>query len=97
MTNIHLFFIGMERDFVMKNFSCSSIQRAYAFHLICNFTICSQKVTEKWPGDLEKMRRMSLVEEGPEKRINMSHLCIVGSHAINGVAALHSELLKISV
>ena len=89
----------MERDFVRKNFSCSSIQhdRAYAFHLICNFIIFLQKVTEKWPGDLEKMRRMSLVEEGPEKRINMSHLCIVGSHAINGVAALHSELLKISV
>lgn len=99
MTNIHLLFIGMERDFVRKNFSCSSMQhdRAYAFHLIRNFIICSQKVTEKWPGDLEKMRRMSLVEEGPEKRINMSHLCIVGSHAINGVAALHSELLKISV
>lgn len=43
------------------------------------------------------MRRMSLVEEGPEKRINMSFLCIVGSHAINGVAALHSELLKTTV
>lgn len=56
-----------------------------------------KEVSEKWPGDMERMRRMSLVEEGPEKRINMSHLCIVGSHAINGVAALHSELLKISV
>ena len=62
-----------------------------------NFAIFSQEVSEKWPGDMERMRRMSLVEEGPEKRINMSHLCIVGSHAINGVAALHSELLKISV
>ena len=50
-------------------------------------------MTEKWPGDMDRMRRMSLVEEGPEKRINMSHLCIVGSHAINGVAALHSQLL----
>lgn len=56
-----------------------------------------QKVTEKWPGDVGRMQRMSLVEEGPEKRINMSHLCIVGSHAINGVAALHSELLKTTV
>lgn len=56
-----------------------------------------QKVTEMWPGDLGRMARMSLVEEGPEKRINMSHLCIVGSHAINGVAALHSELLKTTV
>ncbi|XP_020619983.1 glycogen phosphorylase, muscle form-like [Orbicella faveolata] len=56
-----------------------------------------KKVTEKWPGDVGRMQRMSLVEEGPEKRINMSHLCIVGSHAINGVAALHSELLKTTV
>lgn len=58
--------------------------------LVCLFY---KKVTEKWPGDMDRMRRMSLVEEGPEKRINMSHLCIVGSHAINGVAALHSQLL----
>lgn len=56
-----------------------------------------QKVIEKWPGDMDRMRRMSLVEEGPEKRINMSHLCIVGSNTINGVAALHSELLKTTV
>ena len=46
---------------------------------------------------MDRLRRMSLVEEGPEKRINMSHLCIVGSHAINGVAALHSELIKTAV
>ena len=61
----------------------------------CGCFVCLfyQKVTEKWPGDMDRMRRMSLVEEGPEKRINMSHLCIVGSHAINGVAALHSQLL----
>ena len=61
----------------------------------CSCSVClfHQKVTEKWPGDMDRMRRMSLVEEGPEKRINMSHLCIVGSHAINGVAALHSQLL----
>jgi len=40
------------------------------------------------------MRRMSIIEEGGEKRVNMAHLCIVGSHATNGVAAIHSEILK---
>lgn len=43
------------------------------------------------------MQRMSLVEEHPEKRINMAHLAIVGSHAVNGVAAIHSGLLKTSM
>ncbi|CAI4224819.1 unnamed protein product [Auanema sp. JU1783] len=54
-------------------------------------------VSSKWAGDFERMRRMSIVEEADqhgEKRINMAHLCIVASHAINGVAALHSDLLK---
>uniref|UniRef100_A0A670ZG63 Alpha-1,4 glucan phosphorylase n=1 Tax=Pseudonaja textilis TaxID=8673 RepID=A0A670ZG63_PSETE len=47
-----------------------------------------------FPGDLDRLRRMSLVEEGSVKRINMAHLCIVGSHAVNGVAWIHSEILK---
>ncbi|XP_026674564.1 glycogen phosphorylase isoform X2 [Ceratina calcarata] len=53
-----------------------------------------QEVSAKWPGDLNRLRRMSLIEEDGEKRVNMAHLSIVGSHAINGVAALHTEILK---
>uniref|UniRef100_A0A0N4ZWW1 Alpha-1,4 glucan phosphorylase n=2 Tax=Parastrongyloides trichosuri TaxID=131310 RepID=A0A0N4ZWW1_PARTI len=55
------------------------------------------EVARRYPGDFDRMRRMSIVEEADsmgEKRINMAHLCIVSSHAVNGVAALHSELLK---
>lgn len=52
------------------------------------------EVAKKFPGDHDRLRRMSLVEEDGEKRINMGYLCIVGSHAVNGVAAIHSELLK---
>ncbi|XP_064359295.1 glycogen phosphorylase, muscle form [Dromaius novaehollandiae] len=50
-----------------------------------------------FPGEHERLRRMSLVEEGSVKRINMAHLCIVGSHAVNGVARIHSEILKNTV
>ncbi|XP_017490160.1 PREDICTED: glycogen phosphorylase isoform X2 [Rhagoletis zephyria] len=53
-----------------------------------------ERVAKKYPGDFDRMRRMSLVEEDGEKRINMAHVSIVGSHAVNGVAAIHSEILK---
>ncbi|KAG0722362.1 Glycogen phosphorylase [Chionoecetes opilio] len=53
-----------------------------------------QEVAKRWPGDMDRMGRMSLVEEHGEKRINMAHLAIVGAHAVNGVAAIHSEIIK---
>lgn len=53
-----------------------------------------EKVAKQYPGDFDRMRRMSLVEEDGDKRINMAHVSIVGSHAVNGVAAIHSEILK---
>jgi glycogen phosphorylase len=53
-----------------------------------------QRVTAASPGDLDRMRRMSLIEEGEQKQVRMAHLAIVGSHAVNGVAALHTELVK---
>ncbi|MBI5589071.1 MAG: glycogen/starch/alpha-glucan phosphorylase [Deltaproteobacteria bacterium] len=45
-------------------------------------------------GNEERMNRMSLIEEGPEKQLRMAHLAIVGSHSVNGVAELHSRLLR---
>jgi starch phosphorylase len=47
-----------------------------------------------YPGDGNKLARLSLIDESGEKYVRMAHLACVGSHAINGVAALHSELLK---
>jgi len=46
------------------------------------------------PGDNEFLSRLSLIEEGPEKKVRMANLAIVGSHSVNGVSALHSNLLK---
>lgn len=51
-------------------------------------------VADTWPGDYERLRRMSIIEDGERKQVRMGHLAIVGSHSVNGVAALHSELVK---
>jgi starch phosphorylase len=52
-----------------------------------------KQVARKWPGDIDRQRRMSIIEEGDVKYVRMAHLAIVGSFSVNGVAALHSQLL----
>jgi starch phosphorylase len=54
-------------------------------------------VRMKFPGDEGRVRRLSLINEEGEKFVRMAHLAALGSHAINGVAALHTELLKTNV
>jgi len=51
------------------------------------------EVSSHWPGDNERLRRMSIIEEGDVPQIRMAYLAIVGSFSVNGVAALHSQLL----
>jgi len=51
-------------------------------------------VWSRWPGDTGRQERMSLIENGQQPMVRMANLAIVGSHAVNGVAALHSELVK---
>ncbi|MBE0598029.1 MAG: glycogen/starch/alpha-glucan phosphorylase [Desulfuromonadales bacterium] len=51
------------------------------------------EVARHWPGDTERQRRMSIIEEGPEPMVRMAFLALVGSFSVNGVAALHSRLL----
>jgi starch phosphorylase len=53
-----------------------------------------EDVAASHPGDVERLRRMSLIEEGGERRVRMAHLAIVGSHAVNGVSALHTRILR---
>ncbi len=56
-----------------------------------------ENVRQQHPGDDQLLRRLSLIDETGSKYVRMAHLASVGSHAINGVAALHSELLKQTV
>jgi len=53
-----------------------------------------REVAIRFPGDSQKMTRMSIVGENGEKHLRMAHLAIVGSHSINGVSTLHSQILK---
>jgi starch phosphorylase len=55
------------------------------------------EVRARFPGDEARVRRMSLIGEDGAKRIRMAYLATVGSHAVNGVAAMHSELVKTTI
>jgi starch phosphorylase len=55
------------------------------------------EVDDRYHGDADRRRRMSLVEETPTRAIRMAHLAVVGTHSTNGVAEIHSDLLKTRV
>lgn len=81
----------------LERWPCSMLQSILPRHMEIIYHINYlhlQNVEKKWPGNMDKMRHMSLIEEDGEKRVNMAHLSIVGSHAVNGVAQLHSEIIK---
>jgi starch phosphorylase len=52
------------------------------------------EVAARWPGDADRIRRMSIFEEGEHGQIRMANLAMVGSHSVNGVAKLHTDLLR---
>lgn len=52
------------------------------------------EVAVKWPGDNDRLRRMSLIGEEKRKNVRMAHLAMVGSHTINGVAKIHTDILR---
>jgi starch phosphorylase len=81
----------------LEKWSVDLIGRLLPRHLdliyLINFFFL-EKVKKKYPSDAQRVSRMSLVEEGDQKKIRMAFLSIVCSHTVNGVAALHTELLK---
>jgi starch phosphorylase len=81
----------------LEKWSVPLFGRVLPRHLQIIFEINKQLmavVAAKWPGDVDKMRVCSIIDEGGAKAVRMANLSVVGSHAVNGVAALHTELLK---
>lgn len=81
----------------LEKWSVGLFQKVLPRHLQIIFEINKQflkEVEEMWPGDLDKVRKLSLIEEGDHQMVRMANLAVVGSHSVNGVAALHTQLLK---
>ena len=53
-----------------------------------------QAVEQRYPGDQDLRRRVSIIDDGGDRRVRMAHLAIIGSHRVNGVAQLHSDLMR---
>ena len=53
-----------------------------------------EQVEQRWPGDDDRKTELSIIQEGSPKRIRMAHLAVVGSHHVNGVAELHTRLIR---
>jgi starch phosphorylase len=81
----------------LEKWRVSLLQKLLPRHLQIIFEINRrwlEKVKAIYPGDLEKLQKLSIVEEGEEKKIRMANLAIVGTHSVNGVAELHTQILK---
>ena len=81
----------------LEKWSVPLFERVLPRHLQIIFEInrrLLEEVEKRWPGDVSRKAICSLVEENGGKSLRMANLAVVGSHAVNGVAALHTELLK---
>lgn len=81
----------------LEKWSVGLFQKVLPRHLQIIFEINKrflETVEARWPGDIEKKRVLSLIEEGGSQMVRMANLSVVGSHSVNGVAALHTRLLK---
>jgi glycogen phosphorylase len=81
----------------LERWPVALFQRLLPRHLEIIYEINARflrEVRNRHPTDTDRLARMSIIEEGPNKQVRMAHLAFVGSHAVNGVAELHTQLLK---
>ncbi len=80
----------------LEKWSVPLLEKVLPRHMLIIFNINHEFLREMQQYsflDDEKLRKMSIIEEGYEKQVRMAHLCIVGSHSVNGVSKLHSDLI----
>ncbi|MBI3925810.1 MAG: glycogen/starch/alpha-glucan phosphorylase [Armatimonadetes bacterium] len=83
----------------LEKWPVSFFERLLPRHLEIIYEINSRfldEIRRRYPGELDRVRKMSIIEENP-KMIRMAHVAVIGSYSVNGVAALHTELLKTRV
>ena len=81
----------------LEKWPVSLMERVLPRHLQIIYEInwrFMEYISEIYPGEVGRLSRMSIIEEGDVKKVRMALLSIIGSHSINGVSALHSEILK---
>lgn len=82
----------------LEKWSVPLFQKVLPRHLEIAFRINNQfletEVEKKWPGDDQKKSQLSIIEESHPKMLRMAYLSVISSHTVNGVAALHTKLLK---
>ncbi len=84
----------------LETWSVSLMGRLLPRHLLIIYEINRRflaEVSRRFPGDMDLIRRVSLIDEDHGRRVRMSHLAIVGSHKVNGVAKLHSHLMQTTI
>ena len=82
----------------LEKWPVALFERVLPRHLEILYTInedfLNNEVTVKWPNDVAMRAKLSLIEEGNEKKVRMAHLCVITATRVNGVAQIHSKLVK---
>jgi len=84
----------------LETWPISLFERLFPLHLLIIYEINHhflQEVRYRYPGDIDILRHLSIIGEKGEKHVRMGHLAIVGSHKVNGVARLHTHLMKTTI
>ncbi len=84
----------------LETWNVALLQRVLPRHMEIIFEINRRflrKIEKRFPGDPHRQRRMSIIDEHGNRQVRMAHLAVVGSHSVNGVAKLHTRLLRESL